>query len=242
MVRRFTTEAVEVLGGTSSNGTTTILDGSEMPEAAREAALLPTRLEVSFDDPAPRGSVRVTRSHPVVTGLATYVLESALDPPTNGGAARSPARRCGVIRTSTVSERSTLLLLRLRFHLLVRRGRGPEDRLLAEDSITVGFRGSPADPSWLTDAEIEALVAATPDANTEPSLATKSVQGVLDSMAELRPHLDRFARERGEALLEAHQRVRQAAGSGTRSVRVEPNLPADVLGVFVYLPRPGGSA
>ena len=199
---------------------------------------------MAFSDPPPRGATRLTRAHPVVAGLAGYLLETALDPgaPSRAEGRQNPAQRCGVVRTSSVSERTTLLLLRLRFHLLVRRGREAESRLLAEDEMTVGFRGPPSDPRWLEAAEIEALVSARPDVNTEPSMAVQALNGVLDSMEAMRPELDRFARERGEALLEAHQRVRRAAGTGTRSVRVEPNLPPDVLGVFIYLPTPGAQS
>jgi len=53
------------------------------------------------------------------------------------------------------------------------------------------------------------------------------------------------ARQRGEELLEAHQRVRRASkarrssrGSyGNVHYRVEPQLPPDVLGIYVYLPK-----
>lgn len=244
VVRRFTNETVSVLGGTvAEKDRWTVLDGSGMLTAAREAAGLDEPLEVAFEDPAPRGATRLVRAHPVVSGLASYMLEAALDPAsaTDVGL-RTPARRCGVLRTADVSERTTLLLLRLRFHLIVRRGRGPASRLLAEDSITVGFRGAPENPAWLDTDEIEALVDAVPTANTDPSLASRTVQSMLDSMDAIQADLDGFAQARGDDLLEAHQRVRKAAGTGTRSVKVEPNLPPDVLGVFVYLPAPGGQA
>jgi hypothetical protein len=44
------------------------------------------------------------------------------------------------------------------------------------------------------------------------------------------------ARERADVLLQAHRRVRQTARLGVRGFRVQPWLPADVLGVFVFLP------
>jgi integrase len=42
--------------------------------------------------------------------------------------------------------------------------------------------------------------------------------------------------ERGQELLEAHQRVRMASKVRNVRYRVEPQLPPDVLGIFVYLP------
>ncbi len=44
------------------------------------------------------------------------------------------------------------------------------------------------------------------------------------------------ARVRGAALADDHERVR-AAAAGAPRVEVEPNLPADVVGLFVLLPR-----
>ena len=38
-------------------------------------------------------------------------------------------------------------------------------------------------------------------------------------------------------LLQAHQRVRAAAKTRNLRYRVEPQLPPDVLGIFVYLPN-----
>jgi len=55
----------------------------------------------------------------------------------------------------------------------------------------------------------------------------------------LRPHLDQVADQRGQALLDAHRRVRTASRAGVRSLSVDAHKPADVLGVFVYLPVGG---
>jgi hypothetical protein len=56
------------------------------------------------------------------------------------------------------------------------------------------------------------------------------------------PHLESAARSRAAELLEAHRRVRSAARLRGVSQRVEPQLPPDILGVYVFLPvpAPGG--
>ena len=46
-----------------------------------------------------------------------------------------------------------------------------------------------------------------------------------------------FRSERGEDLLNAHRRVRAAAQIRGVRYRVEPQLPVDVLGVYMYLPK-----
>jgi hypothetical protein len=63
------------------------------------------------------------------------------------------------------------------------------------------------------------------------------VQKVIDGFDSVRPYLDETAEQLGEQLLEAHQRVRQASRQKGVQIYVEPNLPPDVLGIYVYLPK-----
>ena len=171
-----------------------------------------------------------TIAHPIVEGLARHVMDTALDPLRDGA-----ARRCGAIRTRAVERATTLLLLRLRYHILTRRG-ADETPLLAEDCQLAAFAGSPRSPQWLAAAEAEALLAAEPDANVAPQQAAQFVQRILEGLPDLQADLDELARQRGESLLEAHRRVR--AASRARGVRhdIRPQLPPDVLGVYVLLP------
>ena len=60
---------------------------------------------------------------------------------------------------------------------------------------------------------------------------------VGEGLLAIKPKLIALAKERGEALLEAHRRVRKATRATGTSQRIEPKLPVDVLGVFVYLPE-----
>ena len=48
------------------------------------------------------------------------------------------------------------------------------------------------------------------------------------------PVLDAFATTRGQELLEAHRRVRKAAGA-RGSYRID-HRPPDVLGIYIFLP------
>ena len=147
----------------------------------------------------------------------------------------SIARRCGVIRTRAVSRRTTVLLLRLRYHIVTRRGT-EEQPLLAEDCQAVAFAGSPSSPTWLDREVAEGLMRTTPDANIHPDQAAEFIRKVNDEFPALEPHLREVAIQRGEALLEAHTRVRTATRMRDVRHRVEPQLPPDVLGIYVYLP------
>jgi hypothetical protein len=62
---------------------------------------------------------------------------------------------------------------------------------------------------------------------------------VIEGFDALRPRLDQVAEQRGMELLEAHRRVRIASQAKGVSHRVEPQLPPDVLGIYIYLPKAG---
>ena len=78
---------------------------------------------------------------------------------------------------------------------------------------------------------------ATPDANITPEQAADFVRRVIEGFAALQPYLDQAAVKRGEELLEAHRRVRTASQIKGISYRIEAQLPPDVLGIYVYLPK-----
>jgi hypothetical protein len=166
-----------------------------------------------------------------VESLANHVLNAALDPVQTG-----PARRCGVIRTQAVMRRTTLLLLRHRFHIVTRIGE-EERQLLAEDAELVAFAGSPQNPEWLPAQDAERLPDAQPAGNVNPDQARDFLQRVINGIDLLRPRLKQFAEERGQALLDAHRRVRQASRAKGVSHSIEAQDEPDVLGVFVYLPK-----
>ena len=206
-------------------------DLTETPRALRDMLGNSTKFKARFELPVRDGELYLSRTHPIVEGLATYVIDTALDP-----IEESVARRCGVIRTSRVERRTTLLLVRLRFHIVTQRGT-EEQALLAEDCQLLAFAGSPSSAEWLNDNQaIEALMEAQSEANVYPEQARTFLSRVIDEFDALQPHLNQVARERGEKLLAAHKRVRAAAQARGVRYRVEPQLPLDVLGIYVYLP------
>jgi hypothetical protein len=62
------------------------------------------------------------------------------------------------------------------------------------------------------------------------------VDRVISDLAAFEPHLNRIATERATAIRDAHRRVRKAAKLGVGRLNVEPKLPVDVLGLYLYLP------
>jgi hypothetical protein len=249
-VAAFTQEALRMVGATVSASP----DGSikvnlkEAPSALKDslahtsifkAVLRPETFSARFSPPVEEGAAQapapllLTRTHPLVEGLSGYVMEAALDPLNGGGAML--ARRCGAIRTSSVGKRTTLLLLRLRYHIVAVQNE-QERPLLAEDTLALAFTGAPQNAEWLGSTAAEQLLLAHPEANISPEQASEFVRKVEEGFELLRPMLEQAARQRGEELLEAHQRVRRASKIRNERYRVETQLPVDVLGIYVYLP------
>ncbi|AVH74343.1 helicase-related protein [Nostoc sp. 'Lobaria pulmonaria (5183) cyanobiont'] len=188
---------------------------------------------LSFSTPTPEGVEYVGRNHPLVEGLARYILEDALSH-TN----EPIAARCGFTTTNAVQKRTTLLLVRLR-HLLDSSKRSIETRnttsLLAEECAVIGFTGSPSSPSWLSQLEATSLLQqAKPVSDVTKAMKQIEIGDLLQRLEELQPDLEKFARERAEELLQSHRRVRTMTQEGR--IRVTPQLPMDVLGIFILQP------
>lgn len=235
-LRRFLAEALRAFGGVVRDGDDPALlrvDLAEAPRALREAMGLGSGeaapLDLAFAPPAPEGSVLLSRTHPLVAGLAGHVMDTALD-----DLGRGVAHRAGVLRTRAVSTRTTALLLRLRYHLTTK-GKDVEKTLLCEDCALLAFAGPPDKAAWLPAEQAEALLLAQPDRNVPPEAARDAIQKVREGYPQLLPAIEAFAAERGRAILESHRRVRQAQ---RLQHDVKPVLPVDVVGIYVYLPAP----
>jgi hypothetical protein len=110
--------------------------------------------------------------------------------------------------------------------------------LLAEDCGVVGFEGSTAEPRWLEPDKVERLLIARPTANVDQAQASAALREFLKDFDRLGPNLNAEANQRATDLLETHRRVRQGAGLTVARLRVEAQVPPDVLGVYVFLPQP----
>jgi hypothetical protein len=181
---------------------------------------------VSFQFPAPEGSEFIDRHHPFVEGLAHHLLEQAMSADPDAVAAR-----CGLIVTRSVQKRTTLLLLRLR-HLMESSKHQP---LLAEECLLVGFTGSPADPQWLElDQARLMLQTVQPSGDLPPTFKAREVQMLLEQLDEMQGDLGVIAQERAEVLAQSHKRVRSITYEGT--LHIKPQLPMDILGIYVLHP------
>ena len=96
-------------------------------------------------------------------------------------------------------------------------------------------------PQWLPEEEALALLGAEPAGNVPPELRARWLTGALEGWPRLAPGIERLAHERAEALLAAHRRVRDAAGLVGVRYAVRPQLPADLLGLYVFMSVPVGA-
>ncbi|WP_327738019.1 DEAD/DEAH box helicase [Streptomyces nojiriensis] len=185
-----------------------------------------------------RGEVALVRTDPAIGALASYVLDSALDANTPGP---RPASRCGVITTDAVTIRTTLLLVRYRFHLTLPSRTG-ERQLVAEDARLLAYEGMPSRARWLDDDATAGLLAARATSNTHEQLVHNQITKDLAGLPGLAAHLTDYGTRLAAELDASHRRVRKANEEIVRGLKVVPQEPADVLGVYVYLPQQPAAA
>jgi superfamily II DNA or RNA helicase len=234
-VATFTVEALRALGASVTDGadgpvavTTTLPVGVRDALPAGHAEPLPLHRDV----PVPRGHALLARTDPAVEAIARHVLDAALDPRLDGRV----ASRAGVARTSGVTQRTTLLLVRFRFHLDLP-GRNGTRQTVTEDARFLGFRGAPTEPTWLASEEVEPVLGLQPDGgNLAADQATVHLERITTNLDQLAGHLDDEADRLAAELLDTHRRVRAGAGAARRGLAVQAQKPADILGLYVWLP------
>jgi superfamily II DNA or RNA helicase len=238
-VERFTSRALARLGSglerLQGRGFKATLGA--LPEDVRErleSEGLTGSLLVDFGyPPAPRCR-SVQRSHPLVSVLAETLLERTLGS-TAEEAENDPGvlGRVGCWTSAEVTDRTVVALLRLR-HQLVSQRTGKSSTLLVEEATALAWTGSSSTP--LEGADALALLAPIPAADPPSNVRERAVEQALSQIADRLPELNAFAERRAQALLADHRRVREAADArGTYSVKAL--LPADIIGLFVLLPR-----
>jgi len=201
-----------------------------LPEAVRVRSGLAGSVRIGFELPVPNGVLYLARTHPLVEALGGYLGGVALD-----GTRVAVAARCGAIRTRAVETRTHLLLLRMRLHLDSAQA-GATSSLLVEECLVAAFQGRPGAARWLDAPSAEALLTATPEANVAPQQRTAWLEDVLHDIDALESGLRALADRRAADVLAAHRRVRDAAALRGVRYSVRPQLPLDLLGVYVLMP------
>ena len=240
-VQRFTGRALARLGGalepvgsSGRRGFKTPL--TALPEDVRErldVEGLAGSILVDFEyPPAPRCRP-VQRSHPLVSVLAETILERTL-----GNAATADVNDPGVLGrvgcwvAEGVTARTLVALVRLRHQLTSQRG--PQaTTILVEEATGIAWTG---EPTPLEGPDALALLTPVPLSDPPAHVRERAVTQALGQLEARTSELDAFAERRAQTLLADHRRVREAAEALGR-YSVKALLPADVIGLFVLLPK-----
>lgn len=183
---------------------------------------------IAFTSPTPEGVEYVGRNHLLVEGLARFLLEDSLNSSTE-----VVAGRCGVTVTDAVSTLTAVLLTRLRYLLETDK----QEFLLAEECLTLAFAGTTSNPQWLPPDEAKRLLENAEPSGKDWKLKDKRerLDLYLSRLGDLEVELERIAVERAEILRDSVKRVRAITKEG--KVRIKPQLPMDILGIYVLQPR-----
>lgn len=179
-------------------------------------------------EPAPSGTILLTRTHPLTSSLAESLLEASLEPeslPDLG------IGRVGAWPTPAVSVMTRIALLRIRYKLTVHARK--ERLLLTEEAALVALQGQTIVASGNQVRDWLGTPATADLADIARKRLSDAAKAELPAMLE--GPLAGFIMQRAEKLVEDHARLRAAAGSASR-VSVEAVLPPDVIGLFVLIP------
>lgn len=235
-VESFTRTALSLLGAPISDttdGFTARIDA--LPAAVRDQLPPIKNAKLTFHRslPVPPGHHVLTRTDTCVEALSRYVLDAALDARLDTAA--RPARRAGVMRTGGVTKVTTLMMVRHRLEITLP-GTAATITQVAEEARFVAFTASGETLTWLPQPEVDALLALSPSGNVDDTLARHQLGRALERLPALAEHLATTGTDAAAALMTEHQAVRAASRAGGKTPRVKFLPPADVLGVYVFLP------
>ncbi|MDC0743214.1 hypothetical protein [Polyangium mundeleinium] len=140
--------------------------------------------------------------------------------------------RVGCWVAEVVTSRTLVALVRLRHQLTSQRGL-QATTLLVEEATAIAWTGG---PSSLEGPDALALLSPVPASDPPAHVRERAVMQALGQLDTRMSELDAFAERRAQALLADHRRVREAADALGR-YSVKALLPADVIGLFVLLPK-----
>lgn len=238
-VERFVTQAMDRLGAPMQQ----LLSGAWQAPLAHLPLALKERLDsagmsklryLDFTYPTRQRAEFVHRTHPLVSHLADYLSEIAMS-----GANTQWVARAGAIFTKETKQRTSIYLLRLRSRLNIRRTQGDQQgqELLAEEALAVAVDRS-GNLRALEKAEVLRLMQLPVSKNMANEARCREVSRAIEAIEALQPAFAQLAQQRADEVLADHRRTREAADA-RGSYSVYPQLPMDVMGVYVLVPDAG---
>jgi hypothetical protein len=207
-----------------------------LPQALRDRMRnesIEKTMRLNFSYPPEKNALFIHRSNPLVTVLADYLLETALEQNRNKTFDAQIASRCGVYEADAIDLVTTVFLVRLRHKIEMTR-KGKTKTTLAEEAVLLGFEGR-TNPAAIPEEKLTFLLAKQPTGNISNSVMERELKAGLAWWYENSQLFEELAKERSEALLADHRRVRKATRD-TGTYTVTPGLPVDLIGFYVLLP------
>jgi AraC-like DNA-binding protein len=181
---------------------------------------------IDFNYPAKPTAQFIHRSAPLVSTLADYAAETALQE-----AQSSWIARASVFFTDAVETKTVLALTRLRTRLTLSRNE-KEHTLLCEEVLTLRVDET---LTMLSPEEQKRYFEAEPVKNMPEAIQKRHLSSALNLLKSKEDALDVLAKTHAQTLLEDHRRIRDAS-KARGSYTISPVLPVDVLGIIVLVP------
>ena len=162
------------------------------------------------------------------------MLETALEQKNHEEPNAQITARCGVYETNAVNLVTSILLVRLRHKIEMTR-KGKIKTTLAEEALLLGFEGR-RNAREISREQLDTLLKEQPVGNLSKSVMERELNASISWWQENSEVFEAIAKERSNALLEDHRRIREAADA-RGSYAVTPGLPVDLIGLYVLLPR-----
>ena len=201
---------------------------ANLPDQLRGILPAGETISVSFISPTPEGYHYMGRNHRFVEQLCQVVMANTV----NRSGKR--AARTAVIRTRSVTMKTTIFLFRCRNVIEDRKG---HQQVVAEEMVLWGWRGTPQQKVFFDHAQARELLVS---ARASSDLSTPARLGFLENELKLLQHLtkefDEVATQQSQKLVDAHERF-SSLMDGKRFQVVYPVLPMDLLGVYILLPE-----
>lgn len=179
-------------------------------------------------------SQHLHRSHPLVEALAELLVENSLDEKSEAQNYAALART-GAWSTAAVKKPTTVILLRIRHRIVTSTAAGETTTLLAEETSAVSFEGSSVKAA-LTGEPATSMIEAEAAQETSATAKGREVSSVLARLPGWKDAIEAHARDRAQALVADHRRVREAV-RGSGRIDVFPVTPVDVVGAYSLVPE-----
>jgi superfamily II DNA or RNA helicase len=228
-VENFAIRAVRHLGGDIQNSD----NGYVLYKAGLPPSLFhlfeKDHLKIMFKIPLVEGFKYVARNHPLIDALSQILIAESRKKQSKYGVSRA-----AVIRHNSFETTTTVALFRVRN---VIESLATKDQIVAEELHLWGYQGEPNDNDWLDEKTCMELLDLKADGEVAFAERIDFFEDAMEEILDVEELRNNLARKQAEKLIEAHDRFRQAVRSRKEFQVVEPILPMDIMGVYVFVPN-----